>query len=268
VVSGPLAAPDRSARLRLGVVAYLNMVPLIYGLDREPGFELVRDVPARLAERLHAGELDLGMIPAIELCDHDYAIVPGIAIGCRGPVASVRLVHRVPLLDVRSVALDRSSRTSAALLRLLLRERLGHDPMYLPMAPDVSAMLERADAALVIGDPALDYAGSARSLDLGQAWLDWTGLPFVFAVWAGRPGAVSAAQVARLQAALHEGLGRLPELAARYNGEASRNEAYLRTNVHYGLGESEIAGLRAFHARAQHAGLIHRVPELRFHGDS
>jgi chorismate dehydratase len=183
-------------------------------------------------------------------------------------VASVRLLSRVPFHAIRSVALDRSSRTSVALLRLLLRERLGRDPSYLTLAPDAPAMLEQADAALLIGDPALDYAGNAASLDLGQAWLEWTGLPFVFAVWAGRAGALASSQVARLQAALAEGLGTLPELAARYNGHAARNEAYLRGNIHYGLGEREIAGLRSFHQKAQQAGLVARIPELRFHGDS
>ena len=145
--------------LRLGVVSYLNAAPTVHGLAGDPRFEIVRDVPSRIAARLHAGEIDLGLIPSIEYAEGDYAIVPGVAIASRGPVRSVMLLHRGPLDDIRRVAVDTSSRTSAALVRVLLRERLGRDPEYAPMPPDVPSMLNSADAALVIGDPALYYDG-------------------------------------------------------------------------------------------------------------
>jgi chorismate dehydratase len=256
--------------LRLGVVSYLNAVPLVHGLEGDPRFTLVRDVPSRIAERLHAGEIDLGMIPSVEYAAGDYAIVPGIGIASRGPVRSVNLFHRRPVADVRHVALDASSRTSVALAKILLRERLGHDPQYRTMGPPVEEMLAAADAALVIGDPALYFRGEAGRLDLGEEWRARTGLPFVFAFWAGRPGAVDAAGVARLQQALRAGQGAFAQIAAQYNGlgagRGAESEAYLRRNIVYDLGEEELSGLREFYRRARALGLIERVPQLRFHG--
>jgi predicted solute-binding protein len=170
---------------------------------------------------------------------------------------------------IRRVAVDTSSRTSAALVRVLLRDRLGRDPEYAPMPPDVPIMLNSADAALVIGDPALYYDGDAARLDLGAEWTERTGRPFVYAFWAGRPGVVSPEDVARLQAALAAGLGSVGTIAASYNGHPDRaalNEAYLRGNISYALGAAELGGLSEFYARAHARGLIARVPELRFHG--
>jgi predicted solute-binding protein len=132
-------------------------------------------------------------------------------------------------------------------------------------------MLSSADAALIIGDPALYYDGDASSLDLGQEWLARTGRPFVYAFWAGRPGVASPEDVRRLQSALSAGLDALGQIASSYNGHperASLNESYLRRNISYALGEAELAGLREFYARAHARALIARVPELRFHGHS
>ena len=259
-------------RLRLGVVSYLNAEPLVSGLEAEPLFELVRDRPARVAERLHAGQLDLGMIPSIEYARGDYALVPGVAIASRGPVRSVRLLLKGRLEDVRRVALDQSSRTSQALCRVLLHERLGRDPEYVQMGPDAEAMLAEADAALIIGDPALYLDRPGPSLDLGEEWTRATGLPFVYAFWAGRTGVLDAAGVLRLQEALARGRERFAAIAGAYNGlgagQAARSEQYLRENVVYRLGEEELSGLREFYRRAAALGLIARAPELRFHGHS
>lgn len=255
--------------LRLGVVSYLNAAPTVHGLAADDRFHIVRDVPSRIAARLHAGEIDLGLIPSIEYAEGDYAIVPGIAIASRGPVRSVTLLYRGRLEDVRRVAVDTSSRTSAALVRVLLRERLGRDPEFAAMPPDVPVMLNAADAALVIGDPALYYEGDVASLDLGAEWTERTGHPFVYAFWAGRRGVVDADGVARLQAALAAGLGAVGEIAASYNGHPERaalNESYLRGNITYELGDRELAGLREFYARAHAREIIARIPELRFHG--
>ena len=257
--------------LRLGVVSYLNAEPLVHALRGDAAFDIQSDVPSRVADRLHAGEVDLGLIPSIEYPSGDYRIVPGIAIASRGPVRSVNLYHRVPVDRIRTIALDPSSRTSVALTRVLLRERLNREPAYLAGAPDVRAMLEMADAALVIGDPALYYDGRADRLDLGEEWFRTTGLPFVFAFWAGRGGALDAVQLARLQEASRQGQAQLHDVALAYNGhadQASLNESYLRKNIVYDLGENEIAGLREFYRRAQAIGLLRKVPELRFHGDS
>jgi len=256
--------------LRLDAVSYLNAAPLCYGLAAEPRFDLRRALPAIVAEALHAGESDLAMIPSIEYArGSGYAIVPGIAITSRGPVRSVNLFLNGRLEDVRSVALDTSSRTSVALARILLREQLGRDPEYVAMAPSVDAMLARCDAALVIGDPALDYEGGAARVDLGALWTERTGLPFVWAFWAGRPDALTASDVQRLQRALAEGLAARTEIAREWAGRAehaARNGSYLRDNIVYALGEAECAGLRLFYARARALSLIAKEPEIRFHG--
>ncbi len=258
-------------RLRLGAVSYLNAEPLIHGLRDDPRFEILSEVPSRVAARLRAGEIDIGMIPSIEYATAEYRIVPGVAIASRGPVRSVILLHEGPLESLRRVAVDASSRTSVALLRLLLRERLGRDPEYVEMPPDAARMLAQADAALLIGDPALYLEGPMRRLDLGRAWLEATGLPFVFAFWAGRSDALTGADVSRLQAALAEGLRNLRQIASSYNGHgagrAAENELYLRENVVYRFGDQEQAGLREFFRRAHAQGLIPQRPELRFHGD-
>jgi chorismate dehydratase len=187
-------------------------------------------------------------------------------------VRSVRLFHHGPLERVRRVALDTSSRTSAALVRILLAERLSRTPQYVPMAPNLMDMLAVADAALLIGDPALDHEGEAASLDLGEEWAGLAGLPFVFAFWAGPAGAIGAAGVRQLQSALAAGLEDLPAIARhRANGDtarAAKYEAYLRENIVYGLGEEEQAGLREFYRRAHALSLIPAVPELRFHGEA
>src|SRR5262249_6704731 len=153
------------------------------------------------------------------------AIVPGIAIASRRDVRSVRLFLRGELADVRRVALDASSRTSVALTRLLLREQLGRDPEYTSAEPNVARMLETHDAALVIGDVALYYEGPARSIDLGEAWHALTGLPFVWAFWAGRKDALDAAGVARLQRATADGLKAIPDIARSFSGGSAARAA-------------------------------------------
>jgi chorismate dehydratase len=257
--------------LRLGAVSYLNVEPIIHGLDKDPRFALLREVPSRIAERLHAGEIDLGTIPSIEYAFGDYAIVPGIAIGSCGPVGSVNLYHQTAVDDIRRVALDTSSRTSVALLKVLLRERLGRDPEYVAMAPSLPAMLASADAALLIGDPALYAETPVPRLDLGAEWQRATGLPFVYAFWAGRPGVIAADGVKALQEALVAGRAAVREIATAYSatapGQHARNESYLTGQIRFELGPAEQAGLREFYRRAFAQGLIPQVKELRFHAD-
>jgi chorismate dehydratase len=254
--------------VRLGAVSFLNAAPLVHGLAGDPAFALTADVPSKIAAQLHAGSIDIGMIPSIEYARGEYAIVPGIAIGSRGPVRSVNLYLRGKLDQVRRVALDTSSRTSVALARILLRERLGRDPEYVDRPPNLAGMLAEADAALVIGDPALYASTDAERLDLGEGWQILTGLPFVFAFWAGPLGRLGADHVTRLQDALRSGLADLPRIAVSYNGHgvdrAALNESYLRSNIAYGLGPEELAGLSEFYRRAHRQGLIPRLPELRF----
>src|SRR5438105_4504128 len=179
--------------IRVGAVNYLNTKPLIHELeDLAPGIELMLDVPSRLADMLAEDQLDVALIPVIEYFRAGrYTIIPGISIASRGPVLSVTLFSRVPWADIRRLALDEGSRTSAALAQILLRLRHGVHPEVVPLPLDCDAEDADADAVLLIGDRAMRAClpGFAHAYDLGQEWYDWTGLPFVYAVWAVRPGA-------------------------------------------------------------------------------
>jgi chorismate dehydratase len=251
------------AVIRLGSVEYLNARPLVYGLElRQDLFSIRFDVPSKCAALLHEGSIDVGMIPSIEyLRGPAYRIVAGTAIGSDGPVASVALFTTVPVGRVRSIAADVSSRTSNALLHVLCVERFGIDPVFEPMPPDPEAMLNRCDAALLIGDPALfldHQALGAEKIDLGEQWTSLTGLPFVWAFWAGRPGVLSRDALNALAAARDAGVARSDEIAAAYCGpeRAERCQAYLRDNIQYGFGAREDAGLRTFYELAERHGVV------------
>jgi chorismate dehydratase len=261
-----------SMPLRLGAVSYLNTKPLVYGLESHPDqFEVRFDVPARCAELLHAGRVDLGLIPAIEYLRGDYAIVPDIAIASDGEVATVAVFARKPIGEVQTLALDLSSRTSVALTRILCARHWKIAPSFTPAEPDLEAMLRRADAALVIGDPAFAIDPVRRGvtkIDLAAEWKALTGLPFVYAMWVGRQGAASPAQCRALQAARDRGLANLPEIAARESGGDRHYEqralGYLRDNLKFGLGQAEQAGLRRFHELATEIGVTPQLRPLQF----
>lgn len=258
--------------VRLGAVDYLNARPLVYGLElRSDMFSLRFDVPSKCAALLHEGAIDVGMIPTIEYQrGPDYRIVPHVAIVSDGPVASVALFSNVPVEDVKTIAADTSSRTSNALLRVLCSELFGLDAVFEPMKPDVDQMLRRADAALVIGDPALFFdheAAGVRKIDLGEAWTRLTGLPFVWAFWAGRPAALSSAAVDALVDARDAGVKASDEIAAAYCGpeRAARGRRYLRDNVSYTLGTREIAGLNRYYELAAKHDVVDGVRTPAFY---
>jgi chorismate dehydratase len=259
--------------VRLGAVSYLNTKPLVEGLDRRPDLFTVRfDVPAQCAALLHEGRIDVGLIPTIEYLRGDYRIVPDVAIGSDGPVASVVVFSRVPVERIATLALDISSRTSVALTRILCRTKWQISPKLTPGEADVRAMLSRADAALVIGDPALafDAAGAGvDTIDLGSEWRALTGLPFVYAAWSGRATALKPEHVAELQAARARGEAAIPAIAACEGGgdprRVDRVRRYLSDNLRYPLGEREIAGLRRFHELAAEQGLVSGLRDLRFY---
>ncbi len=257
---------------RLGAVSYLNTKPLVRGLESRPDlFDVRFDVPAVCATLLHEGRVDVGLIPAIEYLRGDYRIVPDIAIGSHGVVDSVAIFSKVPIERVRTLALDISSRTSVALTRILCAKHWGTAPAFTPAEPDVAMMLARADAALVIGDPALDIDAArvgATKIDLGEAWKAMTGLPFVYAAWTGRDGVLDQEQVAELQAARARGEAELDAIARETApGDAAGADKvlhYLRDTLRYGLGEREIAGLERFHELAVDLGLAPARRPLRF----
>jgi chorismate dehydratase len=271
--------------VRLGAVGYLNARPLVYGLEQSPRFDLRFDLPARCADLLHSGAIDLGLIPSIEYLrgprdgspDGSYAIVPDLAIASRGPVGSVALFTRRPIADVRSIALDTSSRTSAALMRVLCSRVFRIAPSFEHRPPDLADMLAHADAALIIGDAALLLdpvnAGdggvpAVQKIDLGSQWTTHTGLPFVYAFWAGVPGRLTSDDVRALQEARNRGIERPDEIAQAYfdrPGEQASGASYLRDNIKYSLGPDELAALECFYRYAVEAGAVQRTRELRFY---
>jgi chorismate dehydratase len=256
----------------VGAVGYLNARPLTWSLDREPGHWAVRyDAPSVCATLLRDGDIDLGLVPSIEYLHDDYRLVPGVGIGSSGPVASVALYSRCPIDRIRHVALDTSSRTSVALIQVLCRHRFGIAPRFVPHGPDLAAMTAKYDAGLLIGDPAFDADHDALGLtkvDLGAEWTAMTGLPFVYAAWTGRPGAIGPDDVEALQAAQAAGIRSIDAIAAEYGrGDASRAAraaVYLRDNVKYGLGPREAAGLQLFLDYAADLGLALRRRALEF----
>ena len=261
------------APVHIGAVGYLNARPLTWALDADPQRWAIRyDLPSVCSSLLHAGQVDLGLVPSIDyLQDPAYRFVPGVGIGSRGPVASVALYTRVPVERVRSIALDTSSRTSVTLIRVLCRHRFGVEPEFVAHAPDLPAMVASADAGLLIGDPAFeaDHAGlGLRKVDLGEEWTAMTGLPFIYAAWTGRPGALTDADVEALQEAQQIGVRSVEAIAAEYGrgdaGRTARAAAYLRDNVKYGLGPDEAAGLQLFLNYAADLGLAPRRRQLEF----
>jgi chorismate dehydratase len=258
--------------VRLGAVDYLNARPLVYGLELRHRLALRFDPPSKCAALLHEGSIDVGMIPSIEyLRGHEpYCAVPDVAIVSEGPVASVALYSKVPVERIRSIAADTSSRTSHALLRVLCYERLGIDPEFVPMAPHPVEMLNRCEAALLIGDAALFFDHEAASLlkvDLGAEWTGLTGLPFVWAFWAGRPGVLTPDHVRWLIEAREEGVKAAETIAAAYCGpaRAAVGQRYLKENVRYHWGERESEGLLTFYDLAWKYELIEAVrPVVRF----
>ena len=211
------------------------------------------------------------MIPSIEYLRGDYRIVPGVAITSLGEAASVALFTQVPLERIRRVALDTSSRTSVALLKVLCAERFGIAPAFDDHGPAIGDMLRAADAALLIGDPCLFADAAAlgvRKVDLGEEWLAHTGLPFVFAFWAGRPGGIDGATCRRLQQSRDRGIRAIDEIARDYAaGDLARERVagdYLRHNMKYDLAESHVQALARFYAASAALGLVPAAREPLF----
>jgi chorismate dehydratase len=259
---------------RVGAVGYLNARPLVYGLERSERFDIRYDIPSECARLLHARQTDVGLIPSIEYLrgPQPYAIVPGPAVTSRGPVASVAIYTRRDPGDIRTIAMDTSSRTSVVLSTVVLQRRFGAVPEPVPMAPDLGAMLSRADAALIIGDVALflDHAAAGvRKIDLGEEWWALTGLPFVYACWTGWPDALTRADVGMLQRARDEGVAQSDAVAAAYYPDDTARQAaarrYLRDNIQYSLGHEELEGLKRFYRYAAELGLASFDGTLRFY---
>jgi chorismate dehydratase len=264
------------SRPRIGAVSYLNSKPLIEGLpELAPGADLILDIPSRLADSLAAGRIDIGLIPSIELfSDPDYEIVSDACVATRGPVRSVKLFFRVPPGDVASLAIDEGSRTSVVLGRIMLAERYGVFPSLHSLALERSINDIQADAILLIGDRAMRSSQEPFHTvwDLGQEWLNWTGLPFVFAMWVARRTAILHELPMLLASSRDMGLARLPEIAERESKHLgippSDAHDYLRDNLHFVLGPAEQSGLKLFYELALKLDLVPAHSQLKLRGDT
>ncbi|MFE1881759.1 menaquinone biosynthetic enzyme MqnA/MqnD family protein [Streptomyces diastatochromogenes] len=258
-------------RPRVGHIQFLNCLPLYWGLARTGtllDFELTKDTPEKLSEQLVRGDLDIGPVTLVEFLRNadDLVAFPDIAVGCDGPVMSCVIVSQVPLdrLDGARVALGSTSRTSVRLAQLLLAERYGVRPDYYTCPPDLGLMMQEADAAVLIGDAALRanlHYGPKLGLDvhdLGAMWKEWTGLPFVFAVWAARRDylerepaltrQVHEAFLASRNLSLEE-VGKVAEQASRWEAfDEATLEQYF-TTLDFSFGESQLAAVAEFARR-------------------
>ena len=267
----------QKSRVKVGAVSFLNTKPMIYPLSEDPQFpgseaiKLSAAVPSRLAIELKDGELDVGLIPIIEYfrADSEYRIIRDISICSRGPVLSIQLFSRVPIPEIRHAALDTSSRSSRALVQIILAEKYNLHPEFHSCPPTIDPQEADTDAVLLIGDAALRQLGATDyALDLGAEWSALTGLPFVYACWVAR-GDVELGQVPQtLFNAKEDGIKRIPEIvrieSQRLGFPESLCRDYLTNHIFYELGDSEIAGLKTFYELAVKHDLAPPDVKLRF----
>ncbi|NIQ02128.1 MAG: hypothetical protein GWM98_18410 [Nitrospinaceae bacterium] len=264
-------------KLKIGLHDFLNAQPLLQPLQEKRqalGLSVVTGPPADLAVQLQEGKLDLAMIPSIEyLRDmEDYRLLPGVAIASRGPVDTVLLAARCSLDQVASIALDNRSRTSVALLEILFGETFPWNIFYDRVAPDPAAMLEKHDAALIIGDLAFGLKTLYPDLqfyDLSERWLELTGKAFVHAVVAVREEVVLDHDfLVVFQEAKAEGLARLEDIARAHSERLGISPDagldYLSRKIIYDLGKPELEGLQTFRDLCFQKGIIEQKGRIRF----
>jgi chorismate dehydratase len=240
----------------VSAVSFLNTTPLVWGLLHGPQqglFDIDFRVPSACADQLASGAADIGIVPCFELTRQDLEIIPGTGIACHGAVRSILLISKCPAGEIRTLATDTSSRTSVELARVLLERRFGATPQSIPHAPHLDAMLRVADAALIIGDPALHIEPISlpwHVYDLGAEWLELTGLPMVFAVWAGRKGAVTPEIAEAFQASYRFGREHMEEIVASESIARGFKPGvvreYLTRYIVHELGPREYEGMQLF----------------------
>ncbi|MDA0691697.1 MAG: menaquinone biosynthesis protein [Nitrospinae bacterium] len=265
--------------LRFGLHEFLNAQPLLVPLlniAEETGLEMVIDVPSQLAEMLKAGSLDLAMIPTVEyLKEADRYRLAGVCIASRNRVATVLLISKVPVEDIKSLALDERSRTSVALLKILFAKRFSPEIAFDPSPPDPAAMLKTHDAALIIGDQNFSLPTLPNGIeiyDLSEEWFQKTGKTFVHAVLAVREGVTLGKNICdAIQSARREGLLNLAFIASNFAGSKGLDSAicedYLRNKIIYDLGQEELEGMTLFQQLCYEQGLIAEKYRCQFVGD-
>ena len=269
-----------AAKLRLCAVSYLNTAPLVWGMLHGPQrdiFKVSFALPSACADRLRSGQADLGLVPVVEIARQpDLALAPGSCIACRGHVRSILLVSKKPFNLIESFAADTGSRTSVALTQVIAAHRHGIRPRVRPYPPRLDEMLEIADAALIIGDPALQIDPSMSTwkglpvhvYDLGAEWAEMTGLPMVFAVWGVKNLADSEGLTEVLASSAAYGASRIDEIAVaeseRLGFEPAVVREYLTRYVQYDFGEPEREATERFLRLAAELGLTDALPAINF----
>jgi chorismate dehydratase len=270
----------RMGRLRISAISYLNTAPLLWDFENGTAsdFDISYTLPSACAAALRDGTADIGIIPAAAYASiPGLVILPDVAIAARRAVRSILLVSKVPIDRIRTVALDTSSMTSVALTKLLFAKWLGGTRQYSNVSPDLDQMLLNHDAALLIGDPALQVDRSHyETFDLAEEWNRHTGKSFVFAFWAVRESSVRdaehAAELTRIfQASRDHGLQNLPAIAGQWAQRLGLTEqdvtSYLTDNIHFELDAASLEGLQLYYRYAAEIGVLPRVPDLRFAGE-
>jgi chorismate dehydratase len=261
---------------RIAASSYLNTAPLIWSFINGPRHDDVElfthQAPARCAEMLSGGEADAALVPVIEYQRiPDIAIVPDVCVGSRTAVRSVVIASKLNnLKKVKRVALDDSSRTSVALVKIIFREFLGFEPEWQVSPPDLRSMLEQHDAALIIGDPAMKIPRERfRVFDLATLWYDYTGFGFVFAMWMMRADHVEATRPVDFAAARDEGLAHLDEIAASQEDpilSPDEIKDYLTRNIAFQMDKNMLKGMELYFDLARKHELIGEPRPLEFVG--
>ena len=247
-------------KLRVGSVSYLNAKPLIYGLEEAADVDLRLEVPSRLIAGLREKRFDIALLPVIDYQRLEgLCLVPSGGIGCDGPTLTVRIFSKKPIEQIRTLACDTDSHTSVALARVILAERYGIRPVFSDLVHDDGPP---ADARLLIGDKVVceEPPGFDHQLDLGHAWKELTGLPFVFAIWTARQGIDLGDLPERLTAAREAGLQHVGELIERYalprGWPAGMALQYLTVYLKFEIEERHLTAIRLFHEMAARQGIV------------
>lgn len=268
--------------LRISAISFLNTAPLMWDFENgataerlKEHFQLSYTIPSHCAEQLQQGSADIGIIPVAAYATiPDLVLVPDVAIAAKNKVRSILLVSKMPLEKIRSVATDASSRTSAALVEIYLRKFVGVDPGFSRQEPSLEKMMRWHDAALLIGDPALQARTEGYYVfDLAEEWRRWTGRSFVFAFWAVRKAAIERGSprldiAGVFQRSRDNGLKHIPELAQSWASRLGLSSGlvsdYLTENVDYSLDQENLEGLRLFFRYAAECKALPQAPELQF----
>jgi chorismate dehydratase len=252
----------------------LNAIPFTYAFEKQlinNKYKFLKYSPLNCGKALLNGEVDLGVIPATTYAKtkETWKIIPHISLSSKGTYKSVKLFFKSGLQDLHRIAIDERADSEAVLLKILMPEKFNITPEYITMKPQLEKMLQKTDAALLIGEEALhEQELNKSSFDLGEEWFDLTGLPMVFAFWAGRQMTVDIEDVKNIFNAFNLGYNNLEFVAKEFAKNSDFSWAfyhdYLIQNVNYKFTEDEHAGLKEFYNYAFYYGLIEYIPDIKF----